>query len=157
VTKCNPSIYCSRVCEKGTKGCDVPHLEVEALATEFEDFKVFAKQQGYSLVTTKEKGTIATENGVGPATFYSDAAEHAWRGWVHGRSEKRNTRTSVNAGQVKAELFDVPQLKSAAELAFAQGQADAREGKPLSEYRYSTPAMQKEYRLGFDVFKGESK
>ena len=89
MSNCNPSIYCSRVCEKGTKGCDVSHLEIEALATELQDFKVFAKEQGYNLLTTRETETIATENGVGPATFYSDATEHAWRGWVHGRSEKQ--------------------------------------------------------------------
>ena len=54
--------------------------------TQHEQWERFAKQQGYDLTTTGEMRTITTHGGTGPATYFSDASEHAWRGWVHGRA-----------------------------------------------------------------------
>jgi len=49
----------------------------------YDDFRQFARGQGYDLTTCAEKGGITTLTGVGPATFWNDATEHAWRGWAH--------------------------------------------------------------------------
>lgn len=46
-------------------------------------FKQFALGQGYDLTTCEEKGCLTTSAGVGPATFWNDATEHAWRGWAN--------------------------------------------------------------------------
>ncbi|RQR65464.1 hypothetical protein DIE18_03155 [Burkholderia sp. Bp9125] len=49
----------------------------------YDDFRLFAHGQGYDLTTCEEKGSITTLAGVGPATFWNDATEHAWRGWAN--------------------------------------------------------------------------
>jgi len=50
---------------------------------DFAGFKEFAKLQGYDLKRTMRTTGITTELGVGPATFYYDNTEHAWRGWAN--------------------------------------------------------------------------
>lgn len=47
------------------------------------DFSAFAKQQGYDLTTCAYHGSITTADGVGPATYWNDDTEHAWRGWAN--------------------------------------------------------------------------
>ena len=53
------------------------------LSVVYDDFRLFAHGQGYDLTTCEEKGSITTLAGVGPATFWHDATEHAWRGWAN--------------------------------------------------------------------------
>jgi hypothetical protein len=54
---------------------------------DYEGFIKFAKLQGYNLKRTIETSGITTELGIGPATFYYDNTEHAWRGWAN-RTQK---------------------------------------------------------------------
>jgi hypothetical protein len=51
-----------------------------------------------------------------------------------------------------AQKEDIPTMKSAVELANDRGYLDAREGKELSEGGYMTPALQREYRLGYGKY-----
>ncbi|MEX3983944.1 hypothetical protein AB4Y45_33705 [Paraburkholderia sp. EG287A] len=75
-----------------------------------EAFHRFSKQQGYDLTTCEEKNSITTENGIGPATFWKDATEHAWRGWANrpGAEDYRDRAHSAERGCTRAGLLFDP-------------------------------------------------
>ena len=73
-------------------------------------FKKFAKPQGYDLTTCAEKDSISTEGGLSPATFWTDATEHAWRGWANrpGAEDYRDRAYSAERGCSRAGLLFDP-------------------------------------------------
>ncbi|MBK3780308.1 hypothetical protein G3A43_08560 [Paraburkholderia aspalathi] len=78
----------------------------EAMAS----FRKFAKQQGYPVITCAEMDTIVTADGLGPATFYRDRTEHAWRGWANrpGVEDYRERAHSAERGCFRAGLLFDP-------------------------------------------------
>lgn len=87
-----------------------------------DDFDAFAKQQGYNLMTCAELGSIKTHGGIGPATFWSDDTEHAWRGWAN-----RPLRAASLSPVSRAETFQSRVQPWMLECFGAEIAADAKE------------------------------
>jgi hypothetical protein len=68
--------------------------------TNRETFEAWASRQGYQLTTCESMHSISSHGQIPIATYWSDATEHAWRGWANGQVARQPAAATGHIGDV---------------------------------------------------------